>query len=70
MDERDDSDERGDSFALVKSPSVDERENFVKYPVRYEYTCLYYAIYNSLRTEKHRMALSKGNLQLLFMDQP
>jgi len=35
-----------------KSPSVDERENIVKSPVHNENTCLYYAIINSLGTEK------------------
>ena len=60
----DDSDEHGDSFARIKkSKKVDEREKIVKSPVLNEYTCLYYAMYNSLRTEKHRMAFSKGNLQ-------
>ena len=60
----DDSDEHGDSFARIKkSKKVDEREKIVKSPVTNEYTCLYYAMYNSLRTEKHRMAFSKGNLQ-------
>ena len=59
----DDSDEHGDSFARIKkSKKVDEREKIVKSPVTNEYTCLYYAMYNSLRTEKHRMAFSKGNL--------
>ena len=57
------SDNRGDSIALEKSPSVDTRGKIIKSSVRNEYTCLYYAMYNSLRTEKHRMAFSKGNLQ-------
>jgi len=60
----DDSDERGDSFARIeKSTSVDEREKIVKSPVRNEYTCLYYAMYNSLRAEKHRITFSKDNLK-------
>ena len=60
----DDSDEHGDSFVQIKkSKKVDEREKIVKSPVKNEYTCLYYAMFNSLRTEKHRMAFSKGNLQ-------
>ena len=61
----DESDERGDprSFTLEKSPSVDERGKIIKSLVRNEYTCLYDTMYNSLRTEKHQMAFSKGNLK-------
>ena len=39
------------------------QEKNIKSPVRNEYTCLYYAMYNSLRTDKHRVAFSKGNLE-------
>jgi hypothetical protein len=58
------SDNRGDSIVPKRKPrSDDTREKIIKSPVSNEYTCLYYAMYNSLRTEKHRMAFSKGNLQ-------
>ena len=58
------SDNRGDSIVPKrKRRSDDTREKIIKSPVSNEYTCLYYAMYNSLRTEKHRMAFSKGNLQ-------
>ena len=58
---------RGESFAQIeKLTSVDEREKIVKSPVSNEYTCLYYAMYNSLKTEKHRMAFSKGNLHVVI----
>jgi len=57
------SDGLEDSIVLENSPSVDEREKIVKFSVRNEYTCLYYAmLFNSLRTEKHRMTFSKSNL--------
>jgi len=36
----------------------------IKSPVHNEYTCLYYAMYNSFRTRKqHRIAFSKSNLE-------
>ena len=53
---------RGDSI-VPKKRSDDTREKIIKSPVSNEYTCLYYAMYNYLRTERHRMAFSKGNLQ-------
>ena len=56
------SDGLEDSIVLENSPSVDEREKIVKFTVRNEYTCVYYAMFNSLRTEKHRMTFSKSNL--------
>ena len=58
----DDSDERGNSLALEKSPSVDKRENLSNLQSIMS-TCLYYAMYNSLTKEKNRMDFSKCNLQ-------
>jgi len=58
-----DSDEGWDSFALEKSPSVDEREKLSNLQSVMSTLAYNYAMYNSLRTEKHRMSISKGNLE-------
>ena len=34
-----------------------------KSPVKNEYACLHNAMFNSLRTEKYRIAFSKGDLK-------
>jgi hypothetical protein len=42
--------------------TVETRERIVKSPDRNECTCLFYACYNSLRTQAERLAFSDGNL--------
>jgi hypothetical protein len=47
----------------VREKNIETRERIIKSPDKNEYTCLFYGLYNSLRTVAEREALSDGNLE-------
>jgi hypothetical protein len=47
----------------VREKNIETRERIIKSPDKNEYTCLFYGLYNSLRTVAEREALSDGNME-------